>query len=525
VVEGSVLTIEGTPSLYNNLPEFVNPTISLDYNANSSPVVSHETPESFWMNGTTASSNQFLTAESMGVRQIHLSDVEIIYTSYGNAVAEFVGGTTVPLYYSSLLNTSSIDQVVQSLNAQTVDITGYLDCYNNYGDARMRCLIRSASDFESQGLSYSVSLNSGTYTNIGTYQTGNYGSKTVSGYSFEHYRGVSPDYGSSDFIELLPYVSAFGDGSYPGALYNTAAIKDIQSLEITYRTSSISGSQPVVAYGPDESRLNTYAMPLTSSYSTINIPLENTNYFKIETSQSTLFIKDITIDYSNTGSSIPFAYLGSGTGDFRINPVRYSGSLFDGATVNVPTSIVKSGNNYTVLTSKTYTYYTFSYIQSHPNYADEASQTSPADVASYFTAFGTYPANYVFKSNYASASSLFGDEARCVSYYERTDGYATAVPYKGDGSGIPQYYECDIDVDGTYTSNNRGVGRVVCWVFGFDPSKGATNYDSSMVCVYTDDHYATFQEYLNDGSFGQRFNAEMDRTNYVWGPATTLSID
>ena len=79
-------------------------------------------------------------------------------------------------------------------------------------------------------------------------------------------------------------------------------------------------------------------------------------------------------------------------------------------------------------------------------------------------------------------------------------------------------------MDESYSSNSRGVGRVVGWQYGFDDAKGATNYDDAPVCVYTDDHYATFLEYLNAGSFGVRFNAEMLRTPYVWGVSQTLDI-
>ena len=42
------------------------------------------------------------------------------------------------------------------------------------------------------------------------------------------------------------------------------------------------------------------------------------------------------------------------------------------------------------------------------------------------------------------------------------------------------------------------------------------------VIVYTDDHYATFQEYNNYGSFGTRFNAERSVTSYKWSKPTTL---
>lgn len=63
------------------------------------------------------------------------------------------------------------------------------------------------------------------------------------------------------------------------------------------------------------------------------------------------------------------------------------------------------------------------------------------------------------------------------------------VPYNYGSNFI--YYECDIDLDGTYNKSNRGVCKVVVWFNGFS----ADGYDESPVAVYTDDHYATFQEY------------------------------
>lgn len=521
VAEGSVLTIEGIPTLYNNVPEFVTPSVNVDYTVNTSPVETYVTDEAFWQNGSSSSSSQYLTAEAMGTRKVRLNDVTLSYVSSGNGSVQFSGGTSVPLYYSSLSNTSAISSYVSSLNGYTVDIIGYLDCFDNGYSAYMRLLIRSTSDIIAEGITYSVTLNSSNYMSIGSYSTGNYDQGSVSGVSFEHYRAVS-SYSGSDFVALLPYVNYYGDGSTSGALYNTSSISGIESIAISYRTSLSSGQKPVLSYGPNIAVTSQVELNLTTSNATSTFEISNANYFKLSTSESTIYIQSIVIDYNGSGPSDSYTYLGSGSGLYRINPIVNSGSLYDGKSVAVPTSITRSGNYYTVNSTKTYTYYTYSYIQSNPGLADAASYTDPLDVAAYFTTFGTYPANYVSKSSYSSAYSLFGDDARCVSVYSRTDGYATSVPYQVGGSGTPTYYECDIDLDGTYSSNNRGVGRVVCWQYGFDPSKGATSYDGSPVCVYTDDHYATFQEYLNTGVYGTRFNSEMLRTAYVWGAPTTL---
>ena len=57
------------------------------------------------------------------------------------------------------------------------------------------------------------------------------------------------------------------------------------------------------------------------------------------------------------------------------------------------------------------------------------------------------------------------------------------------------------------------------WEYGFD-YKG---YDNSIVALFTDDHYASFSEYLNNGTWGDRFNAEFDRTAYIYASAKTLN--
>ena len=90
------------------------------------------------------------------------------------------------------------------------------------------------------------------------------------------------------------------------------------------------------------------------------------------------------------------------------------------------------------------------------------------------------------------------------------------VPYNSNGL---VYYEFDIALDSSYRTNSRGVGRVVMFLNGFS----ATGYDSSPVAVYTDDHYATFQEFNNLGQFLPRFNAESRITNLSWSVPTYLT--
>ena len=190
--------------------------------------------------------------------------------------------------------------------------------------------------------------------------------------------------------------------------------------------------------------------------------------------------------------------------------------------MTVPVSVSYSGNRYTVLQTKTYTYYTLDYVESHPSVASDAAMTNPVDVANYYSIFGTIPANYGGSgsgmNSISSVQNVFGSDARQVSYYSKTDGYATAVPNINASSG---YYEFDIDLDGSYYpgSGGRGVGRVVAWKNGINNS--AYGNGSYRVCHFTDDHYATFQEFNNLGQFLSKFDAEQRCTGKKWSAPNT----
>ena len=65
------------------------------------------------------------------------------------------------------------------------------------------------------------------------------------------------------------------------------------------------------------------------------------------------------------------------------------------------------------------------------------------------------------------------------------------------------------------------MGRVVIWEYGFSCYTDGTSI--APVCVYTDDHYATFQEYNCMGGFAHRFNGERTVTNKVHTPLTLVA--
>lgn len=464
----------------------------------------------------------------MGARKISVDDVELEYVSTGNGKAYFGDGTAVTLYFWSIKNMYDITNHLYDLNGQQAKITGILHSRIKSGVAQLTLLIRDVSDISAVGSSsdgYKLTMNSDNANLSGSYPTGNYGSSYVGGYKFEYYRTVNPYY-SNAFVDILPNFEN-NTTTAPGAIYNTSPIIGMTNITITYQTSDSSGALPLLEFG--ENNLdNSISLPLSIYLKTVSYEVSFANYFKLSTSESTLSIEEIIIDYSNSSSSsTDYFYEGSGNNEYRINPITYTGTLQEGINVSVPISISQSGSKYIVNSYKTYTYYSTSYIEDNPSLVDEATQVDPIDVANYYTIFKTAPANYVDKSYYNTAYDTFEDDTRCVSFYTRTDGYATAVPYRAIdyekyGNLVPRYYELDIALSSSYSSNNRGVGRVVAWENGFDPAKGATNYDTSPVCVYTDDHYFTFQEYLNAGNFGKRFNAQGAYTDYIWGVSTTL---
>lgn len=520
IVTGNVLTITGVAELYNNLPEFIDPVIAVDLAVNDSPVTTLVTGASFWQNSTYPSSDEFLAAQLMGPRQVRINNVIISHVSSGNATILIEGTTLISVFYGNLSNTAAIASRISAISDSYIDIIGYVNAYRSNGTSRLQLLLRDTRDLIGGAeVENTLQMNSNTYYNVGSYSTGNYGQGSVDGIGFEHYRVTKP---SGQFLALLPYNSGVNDTSVAGAFYNVDPIYDIDKIEITYYTELVSGESPTLNYGVSRAAMITYDLPLSSTSHKETLTMDEINYFSIETTESRLYITSISVFYSDTPSGTEFTY-GPANGDhFRINPVVYEGTPTNGSTVEVPTLVVKKGNTYEVLATKVYTYYTFDYISTNPGLASQAAYTEPEDLAAYYTAFKTWPANYVVKSSYYSARSLFDDDARCVSTYSRTDGYALSVPYKNGEQNKPLYHELDVALDSSYSSNSRGVGRVVVWEYGFDSSRGAVGYDNAPTAVYTDDHYATFQEYLNTGIYGDRFNSEMNRTIYVWGGAETI---
>ena len=352
-----------------------------------------------------------------------------------------------------------------------------------------------------------LTISSDNYANISSYSTGNYSNRyddseynninIINNVSFMHYRGVSEE---GYTIKLLPYYASADDKTLPGAIFNADKIQGITDIEIKYQSSSglsLLVSQSKVYENPHSIVGN----PLTKESSAINFRVRqyHPSFFKIETKGSDLYIESISIKYTNIDESVTTDYLESGNEKTR-HVISKINDLVDGETKVT----LKDKNG----TDKQYTYYTTDYCLSNNGVVEYAVLTDPIDVANYYLAFGVAPANYVNTTETSvEMTSLFGENIRkCSEYYTRTDGYANA--FSGELSN-PKYIELDIALDSNYGLKSRGVGRVVIFEEGLNAYS-----DGGYVAFYTDDHYATFQEYLGDGTYSPRFNAQCPITSY-----------
>ncbi len=372
-----------------------------------------------------------------------------------------------------------------------------------------------------------------SYDVSGKYSTGNYGISTISKIDYEYYRSGICD--NDDFITLLPgYDSSFLGGSFA----NYDPIKGIYAITLNY-TSNLNAK---LYFGNTKLYENEFDIPASvDSYLeyTFYLNKSNINYFMIETGNSILNINNISIKYSNNSSLDDFDFISCGEGLFRINPNTYNDTLISGVSkISMPIEVSYENDAYKIIKSKTYTYYSYESIMQDNSLAKDATYTNPIDVANYFIAFKTWPCNYYpytknikdLAGNFDlyTAQDIFQKDFRYVSYYTRTDGYVNYVPYAKGENGLPNYYELDIDLDGSYYNEDgsytRGVGRLVLFADGFK-EKG---YDNSPVAIYTDDHYDTFQEYYNNGLFSYRFNAAYsytpsNRCKYKYGITNTIN--
>ena len=363
--------------------------------------------------------------------------------------------------------------------------------------------------------------------NMGNYNT-NYSSVNVDGYNFFGYRV------GKTLNTLYPDSYLYTDSVYcgiDGAVYNVDPIDDILGIEITYRASDNMGinnpAAPNITFGKDKKCADIkYDLVVSAREVTkfVNVSKRQFDYFSINTGDYKTEIEQIKIVYTQDSFDETTISSESGKGLTRINPVEYEGEKVAGQSkVTVPTKIEynSSTGRYVATEKKELTYYTLDYVKANPSVKEDASMITPEEVSMYYTAFKEFPANYTLKpkngkGNIDAVKAVFGSESRYVSEYNRKDGYAVSVPWTGTG----YYYEFDIDVDGNYKPESRGTGRVVGWADGFN----ATGYNNSIVCLYTDDHYATWLEYYNDGSWSNRYKGEQNVTGISYSAPETVSF-
>ena len=374
-------------------------------------------------------------------------------------------------------------------------------------------------------------LNADTFT-LGTkvYDTGNYGECDRIGY----YR-VNNGATTSTF-DILPYDLINDAGieidPQPGAIYSDDPFEDIKRFVLKYSTSDTSGDlYPALSFGENSyTDIGTINLIYSNELQVIDAePTEHlVNYFKIESGDTTVTIHDIYIEYYDTstthGSDL---IIDTNYTDYRVNPEHYSGYKSAGYTsVSVPIDVTidTTYNTYIVNEYKTYTYYDLEYAQNHSDMASEIALTDPVDIANYYNIYGEAPANYAYKSDLDECIAVFGSDARLLQRFTNSSGYAQSVPYNNEpDSNKPVYYEFDIALSSSYDASNsgkRGVGRVVAFEYGF---RSYYDYDSSPVCLYTDNHYSTFQEFNNLGGWGHRFDVQSIILCRQWKQATIVS--
>ena len=109
--------------------------------------------------------------------------------------------------------------------------------------------------------------------------------------------------------------------------------------------------------------------------------------------------------------------------------------------------------------------------------SEAGTYTSKEDVAEYLHTYGHLPSNFIKKK----AAQKLGWVSSEGNLWDVAPGMSIGGDYFGNYEGnLPEakdrdYYECDIDFDGSY----RGAKRIV--------------YSNDGLIYYTEDHYETFE--------------------------------
>lgn len=417
-------------------------------------------------------------------------------------------------WHSNNTSVATVDNgVVTAMGTGNATIT----VTTNDGEFTDSCYVTVEDEILSE---MTIDSSAGFY--YGSYST-NFGTDSYGGISYGFYR-VGNDNTYGGMIRLLNSTDYYDYNALPGALFNNTPISGIKQITVSY----IAAGGVTINYGVTKTRgySQTLAPNNTSDWVTTTISCSVPScYFSIETNSSFAYVDSVTIGYN---SSMTTNVTTTETNNYRIAPMVYSGTLIDGvSSISVPNDITVVGNTYVVNSYKTYTYYSYDYVYANQGSLNLASiaMTDPVDVSNYYIAFHSIPANFGAGNTVSETcasltqvNTLFGDDARSIKQYSLTTGYANAVSWNpAQGSSYPLYYEFDIALDSSYTTSNRGVGRVVMWIYGWSCYE-----ENTPVSVYTDDHYATFGEYLNYGTFGTRFDSQTADDGYRTGYTNIL---
>ena len=348
------------------------------------------------------------------------------------------------------------------------------------------------------------------------YNTGNYGAVTLGNLSFEFYRAIG-----GNPLELVDSnFDYLDDEALGGSIYNLDPIYDITKIEITY----LSEDSLRLDYAHDKSRFNassgsSYAngyslIPASNVENTYEVVLHNNsdsydcyNFFMISTTDS-----DATI------SSIKVYYTGN---EYEFNTTWKEDNI-EGIEAPEQQYNLVAGESAGAINDREYVYLTPEFVLAHPDYLQDACLSDPVDVANYYMLFRTYPANYFYSDDITDEyRQLFGNNIRLVHTYTRTNGYMQVLPYNPGYNNVPLYLELDIALD-NYSTSNRGVGRLVVLVTGYDFD---TYYENEPICLYTDDHYSTFREYNNLNAFGNRQGADRFITSKEFSPIIGRALE
>ena len=108
---------------------------------------------------------------------------------------------------------------------------------------------------------------------------------------------------------------------------------------------------------------------------------------------------------------------------------------------------------------------------------EDGTYTSKEEVAEYLHTYGHLPSNFIIKKE----AKKLGWVSKEGNLWEVAPGMSIGGDYFGNYEGIlPEaedrdYYECDIDFDGTYRNGKRIV------------------FSNDGLIYYTEDHYETFE--------------------------------